>query len=210
MLVTPAAECRIPQYLNNVRNRLKLRAKPPCFFCRALRRRTVVIHTRSPSRRWLLAPIAATLAAWLALSVAPLQAQSGPPQQDSAELPRVKLQVGERRITAEVAADDASRSRGLMFREQLPSDHGMLFVFPEPSQMCFWMKNTVVPLTVAFIDPRGDIVNLADMQPQSLETHCAIAPAQYALEMEQGWFKRHGAGPGTHVSGLPVLKRRRP
>lgn len=117
------------------------------------------------------------------------------------------LQVGDRRITVEVAADDASRSRGLMFRERLAPNHGMLFVFPEATPHCFWMKNTPLPLSIAFIDTQGSIVSLADMQPYSLDSHCSIAPALYALEMEQGWFARHGARPGTMVKGLPRLLR---
>ncbi len=118
-------------------------------------------------------------------------------------LPVIPLKIGPQSITAEVAADDASRSRGLMFRDQLPPDHGMLFVFQEAWQYCFWMKNTPLPLTIAFIDARGEIINLADMQPHSLDSHCALGPARYALEMEQGWFARHQLRPGTRVSGLP-------
>ncbi len=125
----------------------------------------------------------------------------------TAPLPRIELQVGDQSIIAEVAADDATRARGLMFRESLAANHGMLFVFPEPTQLCFWMKNTPLPLTVAFIDTQGAIVSLADMEPYSLEPHCAIAPAQYALEMEQGWFARRSHGPGTKIEGLPQVAR---
>ena len=124
----------------------------------------------------------------------------------AAQLPRIELRIGSTTLTAEVAADDASRSQGLMFRESLPSDHGMLFVFQDASQYCFWMKNTVVPLTIAFIDASGHIINLADMRPLSLDTHCSLAPALYALEMEQGWFQRHKLTPGTKVQGLPRTK----
>ena len=118
-------------------------------------------------------------------------------------LPIIKLQVETQAITAEVAADDTSRSRGLMFRESLPRNHGMLFVFQEASQYCFWMKNTPLPLTIAFINARGEVINLADMEPFALDTHCALAPAKYALEMEQGWFKRHQLGAGSKLRGLP-------
>lgn len=118
------------------------------------------------------------------------------------ELPRIQLKIGSQPLVAEVA-DPAHHARGLMFRESLAPDHGMLFLFPQPHQPCFWMKNTYVPLTVAFIDERGTIISLADMQPESLDTHCAPAPIRYALEMEQGWFARHGAKPGTQVLGLP-------
>lgn len=118
-------------------------------------------------------------------------------------LPRIALQLGGRRVIAEIAADDATRARGLMFREHLAPDHGMLFIYPEAMPMCFWMKNTSLPLSIAFIDSRGDIINLADMRPQSLESHCSLAPALYALEIEQGWFARHGVRSGDHVGGLP-------
>ena len=119
------------------------------------------------------------------------------------ELPIIKLYIGTQPITAEVAADDASRSQGLMFRKSLPPDHGMLFVFQQPDQYCFWMKNTLLPLSIAFIDRSGQITNLADMQALSLDTHCAMSPALYALEMEQGWFHSRGIAPGTKIRGLP-------
>lgn len=134
----------------------------------------------------------------LLLAKAPLQA---------AGLRRIPLQIGSHRITVEVAADDASRAKGLMFREKLAPNHGMLFVFPEAAQLCFWMKNTPLPLTVAFIDTEGVIINLAHMQPLSLDPHCSIAPTQYALEMEQGWFSRHNVRPGSRIQGLPRVVR---
>lgn len=120
------------------------------------------------------------------------------------ELLTLQLRLGSKVITAEVAADEASRSQGLMFREALPTDHGMVFVFRKADQYCFWMKNTPLPLTIAFIGADGRIINLADMQALSLDTHCALAPALYALEMEQGWFQRHELGPGAQVQGLPA------
>jgi len=140
---------------------------------------------------------------FIALSVALLV-----PGAVASELPRIRLEIESQPITAEVAIDAASHANGLMFRESLPRNHGMLFLFAEPHQPCFWMKNTYVPLTIAFIDTEGVIVSLADMQPESLDTHCAIAPIRYALEMEQGWFARNGARPGTQVHGLPRLKHR--
>lgn len=155
----------------------------------------------------------AVLAACVIGSVSPLHAQEGSSsaQQQApstaAELPRTTLQIGERRINVEVAADHASRAKGLMFREKLAPDHGMLFVFPRAEQLCFWMKNTPLPLSIAFVDASDTIINLADMQPQALDTHCSLGPALYAIEMEQGWFKRHGLAPGTAVQGLPRLRR---
>jgi len=132
---------------------------------------------------------------------------SSVPTPPGAALPKAALQIGTKRIVVEVAANEAARAYGLMFRESMPRDHGMLFVFKEASQVCFWMKNTLIPLTIAFIDANANIINLADMEPQSLDTHCALGPAQYALEMNRGWFAQNRIAPGTKVLGLPVLSK---
>lgn len=118
-------------------------------------------------------------------------------------LPVTELTVGSQPVTAEVANTQQSRNYGLMHRASLPPDTGMLFVFETEGQPCFWMKNTPLPLSIAFIDRRGVIVNMADMQPHSTVSHCPHAPISYALEMEQGWFKANGIQPGTRVSPLP-------
>lgn len=123
-------------------------------------------------------------------------------------LPLVQLSIGPHQLQAEVAATESSRNYGLMNRESLPSDHGMLFVFDSVGRPCFWMKNTPLPLTIAFIDRHGIIVNLADMQPYSEATHCPVAPVLYALEMEQGWFQSKGIQPGQQIVNLP--ERRMP
>ncbi len=117
----------------------------------------------------------------------------------------VELHVGGHRITAELATTPAARERGLMYRDGLPADHGMLFVYAEPERICMWMKNTRIPLSVAFLDERGAIINIAEMQPGSLEPHCAARPARYALEMTRGWFARHGLAPGRRITGLERL-----
>lgn len=106
-------------------------------------------------------------------------------------------------VRAEVAADFASRSRGLMHRKALASNAGMLFVFDEAEAHCMWMKNTFVPLSVAFLDDGGEIVNIADMTPHSEQAHCAARPARYALEMNRGWFAARGIKPGMRVGGIP-------
>lgn len=124
-------------------------------------------------------------------------------QAQAERLPITELLVGSKKVAAEVAATDQSRSFGLMYRASLPPSTGMLFVFENVGQPCFWMKNTPLPLSIAFIDPHGVIVNLADMQPHSRDSHCPHGPILYALEMEQGWFASKGIGPGTHVSNLP-------
>lgn len=121
----------------------------------------------------------------------------------SAQLPRITLRINDQTLVAEVAATEAARSRGLMFRESLAPGHGMLFVYPYDERLCFWMKNTPLHLTVAFIDAKGLIVGTADMQPMSLEAHCAPSPVRYALEMPQGWFALRNLGVGDKVSGLP-------
>ena len=106
-------------------------------------------------------------------------------------------------IRAEVAADFASRSRGLMHRKALAPNAGMLFVFDEAAAHCMWMKNTFVPLSVAFLDDGGEIVNIADMTPHSEQAHCAARPARYALEMNRGWFAARGLKPGMRLGGIP-------
>lgn len=118
-------------------------------------------------------------------------------------LPTAQLVVGSHDVDVEVAATEASRSFGLMQRQSLPPDHGMLFVFEEVGQPCFWMKNTPLPLSIAFINAQGVIVNIADMQAHSLDSHCPTGPVIYALEMEQGWFRQHQVKAGTSVKNLP-------
>jgi uncharacterized membrane protein (UPF0127 family) len=105
-------------------------------------------------------------------------------------------------ITAEVADTPALRTRGLMGRQSLPTNHGMLFVFEQPQQQCFWMRNTPLPLTIAFLDDEGRISSMADMQPFSEATHCSQVPVRYALEMEQGWFAKRGIQPGEIIRGI--------
>lgn len=112
------------------------------------------------------------------------------------------LSVGMYRIQAEVAATEQDRETGLMNRKTMPSQAGMLFVFDRAAVHCFWMKNTLLPLSVAFLDETGKIINIADMQPQTEEAHCPPRPARYALEMNQGWFQNHGARVGTQINGI--------
>jgi uncharacterized membrane protein (UPF0127 family) len=114
----------------------------------------------------------------------------------------VELGAGMHLIRAEVADRDATRSLGLMHRTSLPQNGGMLFVFDQDAIHCMWMKNTLIPLSVAFLDAQGAIINVADMQPHSEQSHCAAAPARYALEMTQGWFAQRGIRAGTRLRGL--------
>ncbi len=123
------------------------------------------------------------------------------------DLPRVRLTAGMYQIDAQVAQSLEQRSIGLMWRREMPQHEGMLFIFEQPAVHCFWMKNTLLPLTAAFIDDTGTIVNLADMKPQSTESHCAAQPVRFVLEMNQGWFARKGLKAGTRLQGPPFAPR---
>lgn len=119
------------------------------------------------------------------------------------QLPVAELKAGMHLIRAEVAADYATRAQGLMHRKSLAPNAGMLFIFDGAAPHCMWMKNTYVPLSVAFLDESGTIINIADMQPLSEQSHCASRPALYALEMAQGWFAQRGIKAGTKLGGVP-------
>ena len=121
----------------------------------------------------------------------------------AAELPTVPLTIGEHKLVAEIARTPDQRSLGLMNRFSLKPDHGMLFVFDRSEPQAFWMKNTFVPLSIAFISADGRIVNIEDMKPQTEETHWSRGPVLYALEMRKGWFAERGIGPGAVVKGTP-------
>ena len=123
--------------------------------------------------------------------------------QQVARFPVISLTAGIHVIRAEVAATEAQRQQGLMFREKLGPNEGMVFLFDAPAGVCMWMKNTYVPLSVAFIDSEGKIINIEDMQPRSMQSHCTKRPALYALEMTQGWFKQKNIQPGSTIEGLP-------
>lgn len=119
-----------------------------------------------------------------------------------ADMPRMDLTAGFHRIDAEIAANDSDRQRGLMQRTGLGPNQGMLFVFTSVAHHCMWMRNTLIPLSVAFLDQEGRILNIEDMQPQTESNHCAIQPARYALEMRKGWFAGKGIQPGARLGGL--------
>jgi uncharacterized membrane protein (UPF0127 family) len=113
-----------------------------------------------------------------------------------------ELEVGQARLQVEIAKDSKTRQLGLMFRKELPANRGMLFTFERPEIQCLWMKDTYIPLTAAFLDEAGKIVDLIDLEPHSLQTRCAKAPASYAIEVNQGWFRDNGIGEGDVVRGL--------
>ncbi len=125
-----------------------------------------------------------------------------------AQLPVVELAAGMHLVRAEVADSMGARMEGLMHRKSMPEGAGMVFVFDENTPHCMWMKNTLIPLSVAFIDEAGTIINIADMQPHSEQSHCASRPARYALEMNKGWFAQRGIKPGAKLRGLEKLAPR--
>ena len=123
-------------------------------------------------------------------------------------LPMVTLQAGIHLVKAEVADDGRKRAIGLMFRESLAPNHGMLFVFREKAGHCFWMRNTLIPLSIAFLDDDGTIVNIEDMAPRSEDSHCPKRPVRFALEMEQGWFAKRGLAAGAKLASPQVFGQR--
>jgi hypothetical protein len=138
----------------------------------------------------------------LALSFALFTSLAGAQQ-----LPLMELTAGFHRIEAEVAANNAARMQGLMNRKTMATQRGMLFVFDRNAQHCMWMKNTFLPLSVAFIDETGKILNIEDMQPHSEDNHCAAQPARYALEMNVGWFAQRGIKRGDRIGGIEKAPR---
>jgi uncharacterized protein len=145
-----------------------------------------------------------TLARWLPAAVLALSAAAAPAQtQPQPKLEAVTLTAGMHNIRAEVARTDEQRQMGLMLRETMAQHEGMLFVFDEPALHCFWMKNTLLPLSIAFLADDGSIVNIVDMKPQSLASNCPARPVRYALEMNQGWFAKRGIKSGFRLGGAP-------
>ena len=152
--------------------------------------------------------VVTTLACILALTTIPVSfdvsAQDGP----QLTLQRVRLSAGMNVIDAQLALTPEQRQIGLMLRKDMPQHEGMLFVFEQPSQQCFWMKNTLLPLTAAFVTDDGTIVNLADMKPQTMDSHCSAQPVRYVLEMNQGWFAKKAIRAGSRLGGPPFDSKR--
>ena len=140
---------------------------------------------------------AAFLTFGLLLALAPAQAQ----------MPRMELSAGMHRIETEVAANMHNRMQGLMHRQSMPANQGMLFVFPLAERHCMWMRNTLIPLSVAFLDEEGKIINIEEMKPQTENNHCAAAPARFALEMNKAWFSAKGINPGIRIGGVENAPR---
>lgn len=123
------------------------------------------------------------------------------------DLPRIKLSAGMHLIDTQVAATPQQRATGLMLRKDMPQAEGMLFIFEQVSVQCFWMKNTLLPLTAAFVADDGTIVNLVDMKPQTTDSHCSTQPVRYVLEMNQGWFSKKGIKAGFKLGGKPFERK---
>lgn len=157
--------------------------------------RNVLMLEKQRSLRAALLLCGACLLGYTAQSV-------GQTAQASAPLAIKQLAAGMHLIQAEVAATGASRSRGLMFRKELAANHGMLFVFEQPNVQCFWMRNTFLALSIAFVLDDGTITNIADMAPLTENSHCSTVPVRYTLEMEQGWFAKRGVSAGKKITGL--------
>ena len=137
------------------------------------------------------------------LSLNVVWAQEGP----QLTLNRIKISAGMHQIDTQLAMNPQERQIGLMNRPSMPNHEGMLFVFDDASVQCFWMKNTLLPLTAAFVAEDGTIVNLEDMKPQTLESHCSKKPVRYVLEMNQGWFAKRSIKAGFKLSGAPFKQQ---
>ena len=141
--------------------------------------------------------------AWLITGLALLANGLVHAQKPQTSLPRAALSVGMYRIDAQIATTSEQHATGLMFRTEMPQQEGMLFVFLQPTQQCFWMKNTLIPLSVAFVADDGTIVNLDEMKAQTLNAHCSEKPVRYVLEMNTGWFAKKGLKAGNKLQGQP-------
>ena len=153
-----------------------------------------------PSRR--LSPLMALLTALLTALLLTVGGGRIARAQDAAQqLPTTTLTAGMHRISAEVARTPEQRAIGLMHRKSMPQHAGMIFVFDRPEALCFWMKNTLIPLSIAFLQDDGTILNIEEMKPQTLDSHCSVRPTRYALEMNAGWFAKRGLKPGDRITG---------
>lgn len=144
------------------------------------------------------------LSVWLLLSAAVALAQERPQM----DLQRTRLGAGMHLIDAQLAVTPEQRQTGLMYRVEMPQHEGMLFLFEQPAEQCFWMKNTLLPLTAAFVADDGTIVNLVDMKPQTTDSHCSAKPVRFVLEMNLGWFAKRAIKAGFRLTGKPFEQAR--
>lgn len=161
------------------------------------------IKSRPAAVRWLNAGLRSLLApallgATMVLAGGPATAQPAPQ-----DLPAISLGAGMHLIQAQVASTPQQREIGLMYRKQMAPQEGMLFIFEQPGTQCFWMRNTLLPLSTAFVADDGTIVNIEDMAPMTETSHCSAKPVRYVLEMNQGWFAKRGLKAGFKLTGKP-------
>lgn len=157
-----------------------------------------MIHIKFDSRRRLAQGL--SVLALLSLSL------TGNAQDRPQKLPTTQLTAGMHLIRAEIADEEGERQIGLMHRPSMPANEGMVFVFERPEQQCFWMRNTLIPLSIAFLDDEGRIVNIEEMKPLSDDSHCSKKPVRFVLEMNKGWFDKRGLKPGSVIGGT-LFKR---
>ena len=157
-----------------------------------------MIHIKFDSRRRLAQGL--SVLALLSLSL------TGNAQDRPQKLPTTQLTAGMHLIRAEIADEEGERQIGLMHRPSMPANEGMVFVFERPEVQCFWMRNTLIPLSIAFLDDEGRIVNIEEMKPLSDDSHCSKKPVRFVLEMNKGWFDKRGLKPGSVLGGT-VFKR---
>jgi uncharacterized membrane protein (UPF0127 family) len=167
----------------------------------ALEQTRIVMHAAAQTLMRGLVRIRSSVCVLMLCSSAALaQAPAaGQPQ----NLPTIQLSAGMYNVRAEVARTPQEHSIGLMHRRSMPVNHGMLFVFDQRGQQCFWMKNTLIPLSIAFLADDGRVVNMAEMRAGSLDQHCSTEPVRYAMEMNQGWFKKRSVQVGDRIRGGP-------
>jgi hypothetical protein len=137
------------------------------------------------------------------LAVAAMAAPLALAQEAAQTLPAIRLSAGMHNISAEVAQTPEQRQIGLMHRKSMPATDGMLFIFEQPAVQCFWMRNTLLPLSIAFLADDGTVVNIDDMKPMTEASHCSQKPVRYVLEMNQGWFAKKGVKAGSKLRGGP-------
>ncbi len=160
--------------------------------------RIVLQTSKALGGHWLQIARRGLLAATMVALAAPAWSQGGPQR-----LSTVTLGSGILNIKAEVARTPKEQEIGLMHRNSMGANEGMLFVFERVGVQCFWMKNTLIPLSVAFLADDGTVVNIDEMKPETLDSHCSTRPVRFVLEMNTGWFKRHGVKAGDKISGAP-------
>lgn len=166
----------------------------------------IVLQERISTLPRLISPLAGAGMLVLTLLTPPLS-RAEAPQGQPQKLPTVQLSAGMHLIRAEVAQTPQEQATGLMWRTEMGANDGMLFIFPKAGVQCFWMKNTLIPLSIAFLDEQGEIVNIDEMKPRTETSHCSAKPVRHVLEMNAGWFHKRGLKSGSKLKGPPFPLR---